>query len=135
MPHDFNQRVFASLDTTSPLLHSYLKLVGIELALKNHDQSNWSQGHHIEVMISALGKPALVALAQTLRTVLASLWCEKKGGGAVNVTASNFPTIRYLRHDSDFAGSSDVSSDADLIRLRDAVDDLATELKKEGLLS
>ena len=136
MPHKFNQRAFSSLDTNSPLVRSYLKLVAIELALKDGDLTNWSLNHHIESMIASLGKPALTALAATLRSALSNLWCEKKGGGgAARVSAQIYPHIRYLRHISDFAGVTDASSDGDLQTLRDAVDDLESELKREGILS
>jgi hypothetical protein len=135
MPHLYNQKAFASLDITSPLLHSYIRLIGIEIALKNFDLANWGLGHQIDTMIAGLGNPALLALVQRLQARLTKLWCEKKGGGATYVSGSNFPTLRYLRHVSDFVGSTDASSDTELLELRDVIEDLATELKREGILT
>lgn len=135
MSHQYNQRVFATVDITSPLLYSYIRLVGVELGLKNGDSANWILGHQIEVMIARLGKPALYPLSQRLGTVLASLWCEKKGGGSAPVSAANYPTIRYLRHASDFLGSSDSTPDTDLLDLKNAVNDLVNELRREGVLA
>lgn len=134
MPHLYNQRAFADLNTASPLLHSYIRLVAIEIALKNLNMANWSYSHQIDVMIAALGKPALQALVQKIKVLLGGLWCEQKGGGPVLVSSSNYPTIRYLRHVSDFGGLS-ASSEADLITLKNAVEDLANELKREGILT
>ena len=133
MSHRYNQRVFANADLASPLLYSYIRLVGIELALKNWDRANWSLGHQIDSMIAGLGKPALQALAQRLSGILTRLWCEQKGGGAALGSSSSYPTIRYLRHASDFLGSSEATSDSDLVDLKNAVDDLADELKREGI--
>ena len=135
MPHRFNQMVFSDVDTTSPLLHSYIRLVAIELALKNADPANWSQGHKLDMMITALGKPALQALVITLNSQLSRLWCEKLGGGAANINPRKYPELRYLRHDTDFSGSSQASSDADLEALKNAIEDLAAELKREGILT
>jgi hypothetical protein len=135
MPHLFNQTAFSPVGIASPLLYSYIKLVEIELALKNADPRNWGHGHKLDVMIAALSKPALAALFLALNTQLSALWCEKQGGGAINVDPKKYPHLRYLRHITDFPGSLEASSDADLKALKNAVDDLAAELKREGILT
>jgi HPt (histidine-containing phosphotransfer) domain-containing protein len=134
MPHLYNQRAFTDFDTANPLLNSYIRLVAIELALKNWNAANWGSGHQIDMMIASIGKPALLALAQKLQALLASLWCEKKGGGPTLVTSTNYPAIRYIRHVSDF-GNSSASSENELEDLKNVIDDLFNELKREGILT
>jgi hypothetical protein len=132
MPHKYNERVFATPDLAAHLVPVYLLLVGIELALKNFRPANWSLGHQIDLMLAPLGKPALLALAQTVMLALQCLWCEQKGGGAGRVSSACYPGIRYLRHDSDH--QHNCSSDGDLLALRNALNDLAAELRREGIL-
>lgn len=132
MPHTYNQRVFDVPDLSSPLVLLYLRLIAIEIALKNHDATNWTLQHDVVLMTSSFQDAALNALAARAKTCLGVLWCEKRGGGYVRVSAANYPVVRYLRHSSDHAASA--SSDVELEDAKLAVNDLADELRRRKVL-
>lgn len=135
MQHTVNRAAFLKLDTNSPILRLYCRLVALELLLKDHARAasgSWLAGHDVVSMAREVAVD--VGLHQQATIVdrwLSALWCTGRDGTAKLVTSQSYPDIRYLRHRSDFTASS--SADVDLNNALLALDDLIRELRLRGV--
>jgi|LakMenE18May11ns_1017448.scaffolds.fasta_scaffold9910361_3 hypothetical protein len=104
MPHNYPRKAFllsADGPGQSNLASLYSRLVAIELALKDEIQSstgNWIAGHDIPNLIA----PHDTSLSTQLASALSNLRCTHRDGSNVSVSSAVYPSIRYLRHQSDF---------------------------------
>lgn len=128
--HKFNRAAFFGLNASSPLVKLYLRLVALEMALKDTDPSNYSLGHDVIQMVQNRNDPALSALATALHAALAGLHCTDRRGRPATVSPAKYPDLRYLRHDSDFPGTT---TDGALATALQALEDLITELARHGV--
>ncbi|WP_369914797.1 hypothetical protein AB8810_20580 [Xanthomonas sp. NCPPB 3005] len=122
---------------------AYCNLVAIELALKEflgkiNTRSNG--GHNVPDLLQQYASGAgpgnagnVNALATQLSGALNALWCQDRGGIAVNVPASCYPYLRYLRHNSD-GWESDYSTDDDMQNLANIVSSTRALLKTAGVM-
>lgn len=137
MPHNYNREAFDSVrNAPNKLVALYASLVRIEIALKDYRHSTlhvWSSGHDVPTFLADLHAldAGVVALAAALSNKLSVLWCRKKDGSETQVSAQIYPAIRYLLHDSDFAGKS---TEAELMEAIDCVRDIETALGRLALL-
>lgn len=129
MSHHYNRAAFqAGTSSTNLLLATYCSLVDLELAIKIHFwSSGWKQNHRIVDWVNNIGE---TSLATQLAGRLALLYCTSKLGTEVRVDANNYPTIRYLRHESDFAGKS---RDTELRDLLNIISDIRKALRARGI--
>jgi hypothetical protein len=125
MPHLYNRNAFRI--AANPLLDLYSALVWLELSLKDR-MAVWARGHDVAEFVSNAGEPAL---AQRLRTALGSLWCTDLQGNEAHVAPQRYPDLRYLRHQTDFAGKT---TDAELRVALTIVRDIETVLTTKGRL-
>lgn len=103
MPHQYNRVAFEfGAASPSPLLKLYCSLVVIELRLKDHLLPR-PGGHRVVEWLSNLGE---ASLAQQFRTSVAVLVCTDRAGNPAPVDANSYPDLRYLRHETDYAGTS-----------------------------
>lgn len=122
--HRFNRRVFFQLDAASPLLRLYTQLVALELYVKERLPS-WVRGHDVCTLLQdGTYATDIATLAFQLGQLVASLHCTDRTGLTATV-GSQYPNLRYLQHDSDFAHGS---SDQDLQQALAVLDDLIEEL-------
>lgn len=129
MPHQYNRNAFQSVVAgSSLLLRLYCSLVGLELAIKDHFNSGgWRAGHRIADWVAELGE---AALAVQLTTRLAALQCTSRDGSAAPVAANTYPDVRYLRHVTDFPGTSTDTAIEDALQV---VVDIKTALAAAGV--
>ncbi len=127
MPHLYNRNAFRIRIAANPLLDLYSALVVLELALKDR-MIIWVSGHDVADFVSRAGESAL---AQRLRTTLASLWCTDRQGNEARVAPDRYPDLRYLRHETDFAGKT---TNAELHAVLTIVRDIETVLTRKGKL-
>ena len=111
MAHNFNRAAFDTGRVAgSPLLALYCSLVVVELALKDRKPA-WESGHRVQQLLNELNDAGLTALTFQLANQLQTLKCTDKNGNDCAVAADRYPDLRYLRHETDFPGSStDVNS-------------------------
>lgn len=129
MSHSYNRRVFSQLiNFSEPLIALYSSLVRLELTLKDHDPSFFNLGHKITTMLDRVGVNS--SYVEQLKNSLTALTCTSKSNMAISVDYNNFPTMRYLRHIEDFAGTS---TDTQLIQLLGILRDIELELKTKGV--
>jgi hypothetical protein len=128
LPHTYNKQAFANgIVVASPLLSLYCSLVIIELAVKDH-LAPWPTGHKVIEWLTSLGEPSL---AQQLRTALMVLQCTDRSGNQAPVSGDQYPDLRYLRHDSDFAG---MTTDTQIQDALDIVNSVNAALRSKGVL-
>ena len=129
MPHLYNRTAFQSVAAGSNVLLSlYCSLVALEVGIKDHFSGvGWRSGHRIEDWVSELGE---AALAVQLSTRLAVLQCTDRSGNVAPVAANSYPDIRYIRHVTDFVGSS---TDAQINDALQVVCDIKMALKGRGV--
>ena len=110
------------------LLSLYCALVALELGIKDHFAgAGWPSGHRIADWVSELGQ---AALSVQLRNQLSALQCTDRDGVAASVEANSYPELRYIRHESDFVGTTtDVQIEAAL----QVVKDIKTALAATGV--
>jgi hypothetical protein len=126
MPHDKNIVSFSRLDITTPLIKVYLKLVALEILLK--DNVGWLPkfGHDIfslsnELANSYPNMTTLTTLMNQLQTELSTIRCRGKNGSPINVDPSRYPNIRYIIHiDDDLTGTND----SELNKIDDIINDI-----------
>src|SRR5215469_3566626 len=100
----------------------------LEVGIKDHfSGTGWRAGHKIQDWVSELGE---AALAVQLAARLAALKCTDRSGSLAPVAANSYPDIRYLRHVTDFAGTS---TDAQIDDALQVVVDIAAALKARGV--
>ena len=131
MAHTTNRAAFRSGTPTSPFLRLYTLLTGVEIALKDH--RDWSGGHDLRVLaVRALDPlPAGVTAQLTvLERCLSALTCTARDGSAAPIDPSRYPGLRYLRHDTDFPGTTSVDQLATALI---AAQHLADELVRAGV--
>jgi hypothetical protein len=128
--HRRNRATFFNVDGADPLLRLYARLVALELTLKDEDAANYRRGHDVVAMVQDRGDTTLSALATALNTALAALHCTSRSGSGVPVVPSKYPDVRYLRHVSDFPGTT---TDTDLQTALQALEDLLLELARQGV--
>lgn len=128
--HRFNRAAFFNADGSAPLLRLYARLVALELTLKDDDPTNYAEGHDVIEMVNKRSDPALTSLATALDTTLRKLWCSDKHGSPKYVNPQKYPDIRYLRHESDYSGTT---TDADLTAALDALESLWKEFREKRL--
>jgi hypothetical protein len=129
MPHQYNRHAFQG-GITSPdvLLSAYCALVDLELGIKDHFVAGgWRAGHRIIDWVAELGEGAL---AVQLAGKLGSLRCTGRDGNVAPVAGNAYPDVRYIRHESDFAG---MSTDDELREVVDVVSDIRAALKGRGV--
>lgn len=128
--HKTNRAAFFTLDAQSALLRLYVRLVALELALKDKDATNRGLKHDVVRMAKKFNDAGLNNLADQLDRTLVALTCTSLNGTSVAVPGGNYPFIRYLRHESDFIGeTSDVALSAALASL----EKLLVALRKHGV--
>ena len=128
--HKVNRAAFFTLDPQSPLLRLYVRLVALELALKDKDATNWHLRHDVVRMAKKVQDPSVNNLADQLDRTLVALTCTDLDGTSIGVPGHNYPYVRYLRHESDFAGET---SDSALAAALAALETLLAELKRHGV--
>jgi hypothetical protein len=139
----FNRTAFFGAALTGPLTGAYCKLVGLELALKDHfrvpnGHDVPSMLHRLSLALAAAGAPpatttALNGLIGQLRFALTGLNCQGPAGIAQSVPANSYPYMRYLRHVSDHWPAPN-SSDAELGLLNTTLDALLGLLRHHNLI-
>ena len=129
MPHAYNRVAFQSLAAGSNvLLCLYCSLVALELGIKDHFAgAGWRNGHRIVDWISELGE---TALSVQLANELGALMCTARDGNAAPVVGNSYPDLRYLRHASDFAGST---TDAQIQQALGVLTDIRNALVGRGV--
>jgi hypothetical protein len=128
MPHSYNKKAFGDgIVATSPLLSLYASLVIIELRIKD-TSAPWRGGHRVIEWLASLGE---TSLAQQLRTALAKLHCTDRSGGQAPVDGNTYPDLRYLRHETDFAGTS---TDVQILDALQIVESINAALRVKGVL-
>jgi hypothetical protein len=109
MSHAYNRTAFESgRMSTNPLLSLYCSLLIVELALKDARfaaSAQWERSHNVLVWITEIQDPVLNSLATQMATALARIKCTLKDGSEGTVSPQMYPSVRYLRHESDFAGT------------------------------
>lgn len=129
MPHNYNRTAFqAGMVAASPLLALYCSLVDLELALKNHFWAGgWRRGHKVIDWVADAGE---AALSIHLENCLTALKCTAITGAVSTVAGNSYPDVRYLRHQSDFVGTS---TDQELHLALQAVNDVRAALRARGV--
>jgi hypothetical protein len=127
MPHLYNRNAFRNKGVAVHLIDLYCALVVLELSLKDK-MAAWVGGHDVSDFVSRAGE---AALAQRLRTALGTLWCTSTQGTETHVSPARYPDLRYLRHETDFAGKT---TDAELHSVLIIVRDIETVLTRKGKL-
>jgi hypothetical protein len=144
MPTSYNIRSFKSVRQAHGvglLAKCYLACVYLELCLKSVPpliQHAGTSGHDLPAMLCMLAtsqaSPATVrtarALAAMLGTKLSRLHCMGRGQQPALVPSGNYPHMRYLRHDSDWPGTTQSSSDTDLKGLLYLLDQIFLTLRQ-----
>lgn len=110
-------RATASLSGIHDLTKAYCSCVHVEIALKKAlPKGKW--GHDIGGMLERVSghtpilTSRLPSLAAQYRNAIKRLWCQSKGGDPEVASPNMYPSIRYLRHASDWP--SNFSTDSDL---------------------
>lgn len=133
--HRHNRKAFSNVDANHRLVRLYMRLVALELTLKDRDHANYTKSHDIFLMIGDLknipNPGVLTPLSTALATSLNALHCTMKDGSPGHVTSKIYPGMRYLRHVSDFSGTT---TDNDLDTANSSLDELLKELKQQGIL-
>ncbi len=129
--HKVNRAAFYRLDATSQLLKLYVRLVALELTLKDDNAANYGHAHDVVKMVQDRNDAALSAKAIALDATLKKLWCTGKGGAQVPVSPKKYPDLRYLRHETDFPGTT---TETDLTDANTALEELFEELKRHKVL-
>lgn len=129
MGHRYNIAAFEAVraEGNPPLVRLYCGLVVIELALKD-GRSPWQSGHDVASMLAEIGE---TSLSVQLRGRIGELKCTAKDGTEAPVGPSQYPNIRYIRHESDFPGTV---MDIDLNTALAVVADIVVSLRQKGLL-
>ncbi len=129
MPHSYNRAAFQGLAPGSNiLLRLYCTLVALELSIKDHFAgAGWRNGHRIVDWVTELGE---AALAVQLSNRLGALMCTASDGNAAPVGGNSYPDLRYLRHTTDFAGTS---TDAQIQQALEILADVRTALTGNGV--
>lgn len=129
MPHTYNRTAFQGAAVAAgSLLSLYCSLVELELGIKDYfAASGWRGGHRVIDWISELGE---AALAVQLSNRLGSLRCTGRDGNVAPVAGNAYPDVRYLRHESDFAG---MSTDAQLNEALGVLNDVKQALRGRGV--
>ena len=131
--HKTNRKAFYDIDAGHRLFRLYSRLVALELTLKDHDPANRKKEHDIGGMVAELklpGRAALTPLTVALGSALNALWCTMRNGTAGPIDLKFYPGVRYLRHETDFAGGS---KDTDLDKAIQALEALWKELRHQGI--
>lgn len=130
MAHKYNVKAFQiGANAGQALLSLYSTLVALELAIKDHfAAANWRQGHKLIDWVADLGE---AALSQQLANALGLLFCTMPDGNEGRVNGNAYPGLRYLRHESDFAGKSNDNQLQDVLNI---MADIRTELAKQGII-
>ena len=106
MAHQFNKTAFdLGHQAGNPLLSLYCALVSIELSLKDN-APQWQPGHKIETWLTNISDPGLTSLAYQLSSGLQRIYCTDLRGKESSVALDSYPDLRYIRHDSDYAGKT-----------------------------
>jgi hypothetical protein len=132
MAHRINRKAFLSAKHSShPLLSAYGQLVATELALKDH-ATEWPRGkrHDIPALLDDLCDPGLTALGAQLGLELAAILCTKTSGNSAPIQPSNYPELRYARHDSDYNGGT---TNMHLLNLVKVIEDIIVQLRAKGV--
>ena len=129
MEHDYNRAAFQTgAAASNGLLGTYCSLIDLELALKVHlSPSGWMRKHRIIEWLTTLGE---TSLAVQLGARISVLRCTLQDGTEGPVEANNYPGIRYLRHETDFPGTS---TDAQLRDVLDIIADIKVALRSRGV--
>lgn len=106
--HVGNRRAFALADINDAGFRLYVCLVAFELALKDHNPSNFYLGHDVFAMLQptfglAPNFSRIEIAATTLQGDLSRLPCTKKDARTGIVRSGFFPDLRYIRRASDFS--------------------------------
>ena len=135
MPHAYNRTAFQSgRMSTNPLLSLYCSFVVVELALKDARvaaSAQWDRSHDVLLWITEIQDPVLNSLATQLATALAGIKCTLKDGTEGTVSPRMYPSVRYLRHESDFAGTT---TEAEIQSALTVMQEIEAELKRHGVL-
>ncbi len=137
MPHLYNRRAFGSVvrysfgpadDDSLRLLALYCALVRLELALKDHNPAFRGKKHDVYAMLEELGVDGSYLVQ--LNNRLFALQCVLVNGRSGPVVTKTYPDLRYLRHESDFAGESTTQQ---LEKALDTLRDIEQELVRLGI--
>src|SRR5687768_5701741 len=96
--HLFNRRAFGTSPQANSLLNLYVRLIALELKMKDQDGKNRALKHDVIAMTNSLNDAAVTATLAALDRTLTTLKCTHKNGTSVIVPADNYPFVRYLRH-------------------------------------
>jgi hypothetical protein len=125
----------------------YLGLVELELSCKSKNCvaldatnkfANWVGTHDVKSLIRKIvnnhAQAALLnSLVTQLETALFRLTVTARDGSSTQLVLQAYPGLRYLRHQSEFAGLPS-SNDEDIISSIDKLSRLRTALKKAKLV-
>lgn len=132
--HDTNRKAFYGCATAEPLLQLYTMLIAIELALKDRSGS-FGGGHDLQKLAtSLLSEPSgsnLQAVLTTFTQSLTKLRCTTVQNQGANVSAVQYPHVRYLRFKKD--GFMDGSPEEDVQHALDTAREFAKELRRAGV--
>jgi hypothetical protein len=135
MPHAYNRTAFESgRMNTHSLLSLYCSFVIVELALKDSRfaaSAQWDRSHQVLVWITEMQDPVLNSLATQMATALAAIKCTLRDGSEGTISPQLYPSIRYLRHETDFAGTT---TETDIQSALTVMQDIEVELKRHGVL-
>ena len=131
MPHTFNRLAFdAGRTSGNILLGLYCSLVTVELALKDNSPT-WPRGHAIQQWLNNFNDAGLTALTYALATEMQTLICTDRVGNESCVAVNSYPDLRYLRHETDYAGKT---TDASITKCMDLLNDIRVVLTQRGIL-
>lgn len=140
MAHMYNRRAFglaANGQPTALLCELYVRLVHLELALKDHRPASvqyGTKGHDVPGMLDDLQADSQRLVdghkITTLRSRLAALRCTVQSGATATVRADKYPDVRYLVHSSDASGGS---SDENIRDVLDIIRDIERVLKSHSI--
>jgi hypothetical protein len=137
MAHKYPRNAFLTVGNghgNHVLVRLYSVLVAMELALKDANRAiagTWSSGHDVPTMMSAYD----AALGGSLGVALSQLRCTDKFGNTAPVATSNYPHIRYLRHETDFPPPPVSSSDGDITATLNIAIQCLGVIRAAGLLT
>ena len=143
MPATYNISTFRSVRRAHGvglLAKCYTACVYLELCLKSSQQlihHAGPSGHNLPQMLRQLPSVqgprskllAAISLASQLENQLNKLYCADKKQQPAKVDGRNYPNMRYLRHESDWGGAPDTSSDGDLKKLLSLLDQIIVTLR------
>ncbi len=132
MNHSYNIKAFLNPDKPeSKLAKLYMALVAVELALKDKifkDTAEWKKGHSV---VTWINETVDSSKAQQLNNLLSAIYCTAKDGTQSIVTSDNYPVIRYMRHETDFTGTTPESLLDDSLT---AVNEIVLLMRQKGIM-